>query len=106
MPARSHPEDLNAPADLTIPERFQLLRPLGEGGMGVVFEAFDRERNARVALKTLKRLASRRQGAQALLRFKREFRALQDLHHRNLVSLGELIGSGDQWFFTMELVEG
>jgi len=71
-----------------------------------VFEAFDKERNARVALKTLKGLASRRAGAQALLRFKREFRALQDLHHRNLVTLGELIGEGQQWFFTMELVEG
>jgi hypothetical protein len=91
---------------LSVPERFQLLRQLGEGGMGVVFEAFDRERNARVALKTLKRLGSRKAGAQALLRFKREFRALQDLHHRNLVTLGELIGEGQQWFFTMELVEG
>jgi tetratricopeptide (TPR) repeat protein len=97
---------MTAVGDLAVPERFQVLRPLGEGGMGVVFEAFDRERNARVALKTLKRLSSRKQGAQALLRFKREFRALQDLHHRNLVSLGELIGEGDQWFFTMELVEG
>jgi serine/threonine protein kinase/tetratricopeptide (TPR) repeat protein len=102
---RSSPR-LIAAADVTVPDRFELLRPLGEGGMGVVFEAFDKERNARVALKTLKRLASRKQGAQALLRFKREFRALQDLHHRNLVSLGELIGAGDQWFFTMELVEG
>ena len=74
--------------------------------MGVVFEAFDRERNARVALKTLKRLSSRKAEAQALLRFKREFRALQDLHHRNLVTLGELIAEGQQWFFTMELVEG
>jgi hypothetical protein len=94
--------------DLTVPvpKRFQLLRSLGEGGMGVVFEAFDRERKSRVALKTLKRLASRKAGAQALLRFKREFRALQDLHHRNLVTLGELIGEGQQWFFTMELVDG
>jgi serine/threonine protein kinase/tetratricopeptide (TPR) repeat protein len=107
MPAGSHPKvALVAPADLTLPERFEIVRPLGEGGMGMVFEAFDRERNARVALKTLKRLVTRRQGAQALLRFKREFRALQDLHHRNLVSLGELIAEGEQWFFTMELVEG
>lgn len=105
MPAGSHPKpSLMSPGD--IPERFEIVRPLGEGGMGMVFEAFDRERGARVALKTLKRLATRRQGAQALLRFKREFRALQDLHHRNLVSLGELIAEGEQWFFTMELVEG
>jgi serine/threonine protein kinase/tetratricopeptide (TPR) repeat protein len=92
--------------ELSVPDRFQVLGPLGEGAMGVVFEAFDRERNARVALKTLKSLSSRRAGAEALLRFKNEFRALQDLHHRNLVTLGELIAEGQQWFFTMELVEG
>ncbi len=88
MPAGSHPKLSAAPGDLNLPERFEILRPLGEGGMGMVFEAFDHERKAHVALKTLKRLASRKQGAQALLRFKREFRALQDLHHRNLVSPG------------------
>jgi serine/threonine protein kinase/tetratricopeptide (TPR) repeat protein len=92
--------------ELVVPDRFQLVRPLGEGGMGIVYEAYDRDRNARVALKTLKRLSSRKAEAQALLRFKREFRALQDLHHRNLVTLGELIAEGKQWFFTMELVEG
>jgi serine/threonine protein kinase/tetratricopeptide (TPR) repeat protein len=92
--------------ELTVPDRFELLRPLGEGGMGVVYEAFDRERNAKVALKTLKATISRKASAQALLRFKREFRALQDLHHRNLVTLGELIAEGQQWFFTMELVDG
>jgi serine/threonine protein kinase/tetratricopeptide (TPR) repeat protein len=92
--------------ELTVPDRFKLLRPLGEGGMGVVYEAFDRERNAKVALKTLKATVSRKASAQALLRFKREFRALQDLHHRNLVTLGELIAEGQQWFFTMELVDG
>jgi serine/threonine protein kinase len=81
--------------------RFEIVRRLGEGGMGVVYEALDRERGARVALKKLRNFS-----AEALVRFKNEFRALQDLHHPNLVHLGELISEGDDWLFTMELVEG
>jgi eukaryotic-like serine/threonine-protein kinase len=69
--------------------------------MGVVYQALDRERQANVALKTLKKL-----DGEALLRLKNEFRALQDLEHPNLVSLGELIEESGQWFFTMELVPG
>jgi tetratricopeptide (TPR) repeat protein len=82
-------------------DRFEIGRRLGAGGMGVVYEALDRERNVRVALKTLRSL-----DAEALFRLKNEFHALQDLQHPNLVSLGELVCEGDRWFFTMELLEG
>ncbi len=82
-------------------DRFQILRVVGAGGVGVVYEAFDRERNQKVALKTLKIM-----DADALLGFKKEFRAIQDIHHSNLVTLDELVCEGDKWFFTMELVEG
>jgi serine/threonine protein kinase/tetratricopeptide (TPR) repeat protein len=81
--------------------RFRILRHLGEGGMGVVYEARDEERDVGVALKTLRHLT-----ADSLAQFKREFRAMQDLHHPNLVRLGELVADGDRWFFTMELVQG
>src|SRR5579883_1378653 len=81
--------------------RFEVVRRLGEGGMGVVFEAVDRESSARVALKTLRTF-----DAETLLRLKEEFRALQDIRHPNLVSLGEMMREGDEWFFTMELVDG
>jgi serine/threonine protein kinase len=81
--------------------RFELVRVLGEGGMGVVYEAIDHERDGRVALKTI-RLPT----ADGLARFKKEFRALQDLQHPNLVRLDELLEHQGTWFFTMELVDG
>jgi serine/threonine protein kinase len=37
-------------------DRFEPVRTLGEGGMGVVYEVFDRERNMHMALKTFKNL--------------------------------------------------
>jgi hypothetical protein len=69
--------------------------------MGQVFEAFDRERQVSVALKTLTT-----RDPESLIRFKREFRSIQSVHHPNLVSLGELFEHEGVWFFTMELVQG
>src|SRR5688500_12310345 len=82
-------------------ERFELIRRLGQGGFGIVYEALDRKRSARVALKVLREA----QGTN-LYRFKREFRALADISHDNLVGLDELLTDGHHWFFTMELVNG
>jgi hypothetical protein len=81
--------------------RFELVRPLGEGGMGAVFEVRDRDRGARLALKMLKATAP-----EALLHLKKEFRALQHLRHPNVIRLGELFEEDGRWFFTMELVDG
>ncbi|MBL8625945.1 MAG: AAA family ATPase [Myxococcales bacterium] len=82
-------------------ERFELRGLVGEGGMGLVYQAYDRERDLVVALKTLRAI-----DPDALYRLKTEFRARADLEHRNLVRLGELLHSGGHWFFTMELVDG
>ncbi|MCW5978362.1 MAG: protein kinase [Bryobacteraceae bacterium] len=82
-------------------QRFRVIRRLGAGGMGVVYEVHDNLRDARLALKTLQVL-----NPEGLHRFKSEFRVLAGITHPNLVSLYELIGSGSDWFFTMELVEG
>ncbi|TNF24207.1 MAG: hypothetical protein EP329_25450 [Deltaproteobacteria bacterium] len=82
-------------------DRFQIRRQLGAGSMGVVYEAFDRKLGTRVALKSLRNV-----DPHAVFRFKKEFRALQDLQHPNLVNLGELVEADGHWFFTMELIDG
>jgi len=81
--------------------RLTLVRRIGAGGMGVVYEAYDQQRGEMVALKTM-----RKADPQALVRFKQEFRSLSDISHVNLVSLFQLFAVEDSWFFTMELVEG
>ena len=79
---------------------YTIVRPIGRGGMGAVYEARD-ERGEVVALKTLR-------GCEpgALYRFKHEFRALSDLTHPNLALLYSLVVAGDQAFLTMERIDG
>jgi hypothetical protein len=78
--------------------RYVILRRLGRGGMGVVFHAYDGDRDRMVALKLM--------SGGGVERFKREFRAVRDLHHPNLVRLDELFADSGSWFFTMELIRG
>jgi hypothetical protein len=80
-------------------DRFVVERQVGHGGFGVVYEVFDRQQHARLALKVL-------HDPNALHRLKREFRALANLTHPNLVQLYELLSDGNQSFMTMELLEG
>lgn len=80
---------------------YRLLRYLGAGAMGVVYEAIDDEFGDRVAVKTLSRLDARR-----LFRLKQEFRTLAGVRHDNLVRHDALICDGGSWFLAMEFVDG
>src|SRR5687768_5088804 len=92
---------MTAISDFPGTARFEVIRLLGSGAMGEVYEARDRDQEVRVAIKVLRRMDAR-----VLYRFKREFRVVQELAHPNLAALGELHHEGQLWFFTMELVEG
>ncbi len=83
-------------------QRYEVVRRIGQGGMGAVYEARDLERRQRVALKTLLHF-----DPAAFLQFKQEFRTLADVQHPNLVRLYEFVATeGERVFFAMELVRG
>jgi hypothetical protein len=82
-------------------DRYQVVRRIGAGGMGVVYEADDLERGQKVALKTISN-----PDVEKMYQLKREFRALADLSHPNLVALYDLVVAADSCFFTMELLDG
>jgi tetratricopeptide (TPR) repeat protein len=92
---------MNSSVPRQMARRFELARRLGAGGMAVVYDAVDLVTGARVALKVLSSIDS-----SSRARFKREFRAMQDVQHPNLVRLHELYEDDDQLFFTMDLIEG
>jgi eukaryotic-like serine/threonine-protein kinase len=82
-------------------ERYEELSTLGRGGAGTVYLVRDRETGDRLALKRLLRADE-----DSLLRLKREFRALANFHHPNLVKLYELGQDETSAYFTMEYLEG
>ena len=85
--------------------RFVLMERLGQGGMGVVYSAYDPELDRRVALKLL-RTGHRRAGEKAKERLLREAQALARLSHPNVVPVYEVGVIDDQVFIVMEFVVG
>ncbi len=81
--------------------RYRIVRRLGSGGMGVVYEAEDTERGHLVALKSVSDLSP-----DATYRLKREFRALADVVHRNVVQFYDLRVEEGAAYYTMELLQG
>ena len=81
--------------------KYRVLRKLGAGGMGVVFEAEDESLKRRVALKMVTA-----RDPQAVKRFIAEAQAAARLNHPNVVTIHEVGQIGGQPFLTMELVSG
>jgi tetratricopeptide (TPR) repeat protein/predicted Ser/Thr protein kinase len=84
--------------------RYLLLESLGQGGMGVVFSAYDPELDRKIAVKVLR--AELLQSEVARARLVREAKAIAQLNHPNLVRVYDASAVGDQFFLAMELIEG
>src|SRR5205085_1761121 len=83
---------------------YRIVREVGRGGMGVVYEAEQVSLGRRVALKILPLQAS--QDGRALERFRREARAAAKLHHTNIVPVFEVGQDGDVCYYAMQLIQG
>ena len=83
---------------------FQIVRELGRGGMGVVYEAEQTSLHRRVALKVL------RFGAvadhEAMRRFRREAETVARLHHTNIVPIFAVGCERDVHYYAMQFIEG
>src|SRR5262245_16688207 len=83
---------------------FELLREIGRGGMGVVYDARQVSLNRRVALKVL--AGGLGLTPKAVLRFHREAEAAAKLHHTNIVPVYATGEQDGTHFYAMELIEG
>ncbi len=84
--------------------RYELIEEIGRGGMGVVYKARDRRLGRVVALKRLP--DNLRDHPTAIELFLREARAVAALNHQNIVTLFDADQENDNYYITMELLEG
>lgn len=93
------------PAGHVLANRYEILERVGQGGMGVVYRAHDRELGEDVAVKTIRH--DLLTGDPVLAeRFKSEIRLARRISHRNVVRTHDLGEAGGVSFVTMEFVRG
>ena len=87
-------------------DRYVILTAIGQGGMGVVFAAYDPELDRKVALKLLLPAAQTDEHADARTRLLREAQALAQLSHPAVVAVHDVGTVGDQVWLAMEFIDG
>jgi len=102
------PESISSPtlfaSGTLLGARYQVLRVLGQGGMGAVYQARDQELDRMIALKVIRpELAA---NPSILARFKQELILSRNVTHKNVVRIFDLGEAGGTKFITMEYVEG
>jgi eukaryotic-like serine/threonine-protein kinase len=88
----------------TVVGDFHVVRLIGRGGMGVVYEAEQLSLNRRVALKVLPHTAAL--DPVQLQRFKNEAQAAAHLHHQNIVPVHAVGCEGGVYYYAMQFIEG
>ena len=83
---------------------YEILSPIGAGGMGEVYRAKDTKLGREVAIKVLPEVFSRNR--ERLARFQREARLLASLNHPNIAAIHELEESDGKPFLVLEFVQG
>jgi tetratricopeptide (TPR) repeat protein/predicted Ser/Thr protein kinase len=84
--------------------RYAILRRIGEGGMGAVYQARDLELNRVVALKVIR--PSLAKNPEILSRFKQELILARQITHRNVIRIYDLSESDGLRFITMDFIDG
>jgi serine/threonine protein kinase len=84
--------------------RYQILKELGRGGMGIVFHAYDKQLKEQVAIKILSPLLSNDEDA--LARLKREVSAARRITHSNIIRIHDISEINGLTFISMEYFHG